>query len=295
MLAVCWSQDSLTEVRRPHRPDLVWAQFSLSRQTPGSGSGSGPGARPALVPGRHQLGHQPRRRHRQPRSAGTAWSLKGNTIFKSTIHFIKSVRVFLCLNRNKNLIKLLKIQVLEFDLSKYLQICLVFFLPCMSSISWTILHPFLFSVLVCFNFFNRTEEILSEIVLGHWMPPSPLVTLPEAGSGRGLSWAPMGERGKSVSGGREERGGGGAGLTSYSGQRSRTPSIIHSTNIVSVFTTKNWILSEIVFWSLSQTDVDDIFVVVVSPAHPHSVLVLSSTAYFANIKIIIPKQKYKKW
>ena len=61
------------------------AQFS--RQTPGLGSGSaraaqaGPGLlAPALVPGRTR---------RTQAATGTAWSLKGNTTFKSTIHFIK--------------------------------------------------------------------------------------------------------------------------------------------------------------------------------------------------------------
>ncbi len=54
MMSVHWSQDSLTEVRRPQRPDLVWAQFlsslSLSpdpgpgpRRLAAAGSGSGPG------------------------------------------------------------------------------------------------------------------------------------------------------------------------------------------------------------------------------------------------------------
>ena len=73
-LLLWWSQNSLTEVRRPQGPALVWAQLLLSlspdtgarlRLWPArAGAGSGPGPAPAWSPGGAG-------RHRQPRGAGT--------------------------------------------------------------------------------------------------------------------------------------------------------------------------------------------------------------------------------
>ena len=131
---------------------------------------------------------------------------------------------------------------------------------------------FHYFILFCSGFWFvsnfRAKEILSEEVLGHWMLPPPLLWLClKLGQARACLDSDGRKREERERG--EGAGAGGAGLTSYSGQRSRTPSIIHSTNIVSVFTTKSWFLSEIIFWSLSQTDVDDMYIVVVVSPPTH--------------------------
>ena len=84
-----WSQNSLTEVRRPQGPALVWAPLSVSSHRDPAPALASLGRRWLWPrPGTSAWSESGAGSHRQTRGAAGTWSLKGNVIFRS-IHFIK--------------------------------------------------------------------------------------------------------------------------------------------------------------------------------------------------------------